>query len=240
MKTRRLSEIDLARFCTQNGENLERALQGYNTGGGAWSYDPVRASTSDLLAASTPLVGTLQPIPWTKLKAQIAGACRRGEAQVKANLEVGEVLFQAARALEWSAAKFSMGYLPIGFGETVRFWSDVVLEDQDDLFIPFFDHRRQHGVSNPQIAQIVFSMQHLWVRDRHPDLAETRLAIVRFPDTEGERAIDVTFHVEADLLAYEELDRRVRAVYEAWARVSAEKVHQQRRRTGTGGNPFDF
>ena len=65
--------------------------------------------------------------------------------------------------------------------------------------------------------------------------------MVRFPNVSGERTTDLSFHSEADLLTYEELDQRVRAVYEAWTRISAEKVEDLRRRgTGTDGNPFGF
>ncbi len=240
MKTRRLPEIDLARLAAlPAGPQLEHALRAYNSGGGAWSYDPVRASTSDILGASTPLYGPLDPLPWDKINQQIESKCRKGEVQAKANTEVGKVLFDAARRVGWLAAKFPMGHLPIGIGETVRYWSDVLLADEDGPFIPFFDHRRKDGIANRSAMQIVFSMQHLWVRERHPDIAEARLAIIQFPGKDA-RSIRVEFHSEADLLSYEELDRRVRTVYETWASVSVEKTRETRG-TGTGdGNPFGF
>ncbi len=242
MKTRRLSEIDLARFTAlPAGEPLERALRDYNAGGGGWSYEPIRQSTADVLAAQTPLFGPTNPVPWSSLSVQLARACKKGEDQVKANVEVGKVLFDAARRIGWKAAKVEMGRLPIGFGETVRYWSDVVIEDGEGLFIPFFDHRRAGGVANASVRQIVFSMQHLWVRERNPDLMDARLAVVRFPpDDEDSRSVRLDFHAEAELLAYEVLDARVRTVYETWARVSEDKVQTQRR-TGTGdSNPFGF
>lgn len=241
MKTRRLSEIDLARLASlPDGPQLEYALRAYNAGGGAWSYDPVRASTSDILGASTPLLGPLAPLPWDTIKRQIESACKRHAVQAGANTEVGKVLFDAAHRMGWSAVKFPMGHLPIGISETVRYWSDVLLVDKDGPFIPFFDHRREHGIANRSAMQIVFSMQHLWVRERHPDVAEARLAVVQFPSEKDGRSIRVEFHGEADLLTYEDLDRRVRTVYETWARVSVEKAREAR---GTGtrdGNPFGF
>ena len=244
MKTRRLSEIDLARFAAlPPGEPLERALRAYNAGGGGWSYEPIRHSTADVLAARTPLLGPTKSAPWSSIAAQLVRACNKGKDQVKANVEVGKVLFDAARRMGWTAAKVEMGRLPIGFGEAVRYWSDVVVEDGDGLFIPFFDHRRSGGVANTAVRQMVFSMQHLWVRERNPDLMDARLAVVRFPpddDDEDGRSIRVDFHNEAELLAYEILDARVRTVYETWACVSEEKVRGPRR-TGTGsGNPFGF
>jgi hypothetical protein len=73
MKIRRLSEIDLARFAALPvGEPLERALRLYNAGGGVWSYDPVRESKADILAARTPLLGESAPISWPKIADQIA------------------------------------------------------------------------------------------------------------------------------------------------------------------------
>jgi hypothetical protein len=235
VKTRRLSEIDLSRLASLTDQAmLEHALRAYNTGGGAWSYDPVRSSTSDIVGAITPLLGALPPVTWAKIERQIIKASRRGEIQASANTLVGKVLFDATRRCEWAAVRFPMGHLPIGIGETVRYWSDVVLEDKDGLFIPFFDHRRERGVAGPAVRQIVFSMQHLWVRERHPDLAQARLAIIQFPNAGKTRGIRIEFHSEADLLAYDVLDARVRNVYETWARVSAEKVREARG-TGTGG-----
>lgn len=241
MKTRRLSEIDLARFAAlQAGRPLEQALRAYNAGGGAWSYDPVRYSTADILGASTPLIGALAPVPWSRIQRQIERASNRGAVQSKSNVEVGKVLFDCARRSGWSAVQLPMGRLPIGNGESVRYWSDVVIEIDNQLVVPFFDHRREHGIANPSIRQLVFSMQHLWVRDRMPDLASARLAVLRFPQDGDERSVQLTFHQEADLLSYEELDERVRVVYETWARVSAEKLAQPKK-TGTGGgNPFGF
>jgi hypothetical protein len=241
VKTRRLSEIDLARLASLSDQAaLEHALRGYNAGGGAWSYDPVRASTSEIVAASTPLLGVLPPVSWAKIERQIIAASWRGEVQAVANALVGKVLFDATRRLGWSAVKFPMGRLPIGIGESVRFWSDVVLEDADGLIIPFFDHRREHGIANPAMRQIVFSMQHIWIRDRHPDLGQARLATVQFPTAGETRSIRVESHSEADLLPYDVLDARVRNVYETWARVSAEKARDGLM-TGTGGgNPFGF
>jgi hypothetical protein len=241
MKTRRLSEIDLARFaCLPAGEQLEHALRLYNSGGGAWSYNPVRESTADILAARTLLLGEPPPVSWPKIARQIERACTKGEDQVEANVQVGKVLFDESRCLGWSAAKVHMGGLPIGIGESVRYWSDVVIEDGDGPFIPFFDHRRALGVANASIRQIVCSMQHLWIRERNPDLMDARLAVVRFPGDRGERGIHLNFHNDADLLSYEELDSRVRIVYETWARVSDERVRETRRSGSGGTTPFGF
>jgi hypothetical protein len=241
MKTRRLSEIDLARFASlPAGEQLEHALRLYNSGGGAWSYNPVRESTADILAAKTPLLGMPEPVSWPKIVRQIERACTKGEDQRKANAEVGKILFDGSRRLGWSTAKVHMGWLPIGIGESVRYWSDVVIDDGDGQFIPFFDHRRALGVANASMRQIVFSMQHLWVRERNPDLMDARLALVQFPNGCEGRGIHLDFHSDAELLPYEDLDSRVRNVYETWARVSDERVRDTRRSGTSGTTPFGF
>lgn len=142
----------------------------------------------------------------------------------------------AARKSNWQAVKVPMGQLPIGIGESVRYWSDVVVADADGLFLPFFDHRREHGVISPEARQVVHSMQHLWVRERQPDLASARLAVVRFPSDGASRSIQVKFHREQDLLPYDVIDARIRNVYETWARVSSERTRSDmEKRTGTGG-----
>lgn len=241
MKIHRFSEIDLARFAAlPPGPALEQALRTYKTGGGSWSYNPVRESTSDIVAASTPLLGEIESVPWKKIEAQITAACRRGDTQVVSNVGVGKVLYDSARQNGWKAIKLPMGRLPIGISESVRYWSDILLVDEIGVFIPFFDHRRGQGLSNSPCRQIVYSMQHVWVRDRHPDIADARLAVIRFPEGKAGRRLRVDFHREADLLSYEELDQRIRTVYETWARILLERP-QDARRTGTDrGNPFDF
>ncbi len=239
MSIRRLSEIDLAKFAALSGDMLERALRAYNTGGGSWSYNPVRHSTADILAAQTPLLGSIEAASWSSLERQIARACTRGEAQRVANVEVGQTLFEASRRYGWKAAKFDMGRLPIGFGESVSYWSDVVVEDETGLFVPFFDHRRARGIANQSVRQIVHSMQHLWIRERYPDLVDARLAVVRFPSGRERRGIQVDFHRDVELLSYEDLDARVRNVYQVWAQVSDER--DRKKRSGTdGSNPFGF
>lgn len=240
MKIRRLSEIDLARFVTiPKGPQLDQALRNYDAGGGAWPYDPVRASTADILGAKTPLYGPLPPLGWGKIEKQIEAACRKGDEQKRSNVQVGKVLFDESRRLQWKAVKLGMGQMPIGIGETVRYWSDLVLGDEDGAFIPFFDHRRANGIASREAKQIVFSMQNIWVRERHPDLVDARLAVVRFPVRNEMRTMRIEFANEAELLTYEELDIRVRDVYEAWARVTDERKREPAK-TGTGGNPFNF
>lgn len=241
MRIRRLSEIDLARFCALVGtEALRPALRRYNTGGGSWSYEPVRRSTADLLRASTPLFGAPLPLVWEQLASQIRRLSTRGVDQIQANLLVGKVLHDYSAKADWTAVKYPMGRLPIGLGEAVCYWSDVVLDDGSGPFIPFFDHRREHGISNSEIRRIVFSMQHHHVRERDPDLAEARLAVVRFPSSFETRTVSLSFSNEVEILSFEELNERVRIVYTEWASVSAEREAEVRK-TGTGGsNPFSF
>jgi hypothetical protein len=83
-------------------------------------------------------------------------------------------------------------------------------------------------------------MQHLWVRERNPDLMDARLSVVRFPSVGGERGIHLDFYNDAELLSYEDLDNRVRVVYETWARVSDNRVREIRRTGTSGSTPFGF
>jgi hypothetical protein len=240
MPLSRLSEIDLAKAMSlPEGPVLEAAMRSYNTGGGAWSYDPTRASTSDLVGAHTPLVGPLPPVAWTDLEGQIGAACTRGRDQEASNLQVSKLLFDHARQSAWSAVQVPMGRLSVGFGETVRYWSDVVIEDANGPFIPFFDHRRGGGLTSPLVRHIVYSMQFIGVQERNPDLTEFRLAVVRFPASGDKRRVQLNFHDGSELLSYEELDRRVRAVYATWAQVSDERT-KKRRASGGGFTPFGF
>jgi hypothetical protein len=106
--------------------------------------------------------------------------------------------------------------------------------------IPFFDHRRSGGIANANVRRIVFSMQHVGVRERNPDLFDVGLAVVTFPSHGEERTMRIDVHNGEALLSYEELNDRVRTVYATWARVCEERSHAVRR-TGTDDRtPFGF
>ena len=232
----RLSEIDLARAMNiPAGPALRAEMRTYNAGAGPWSYQPTRDSTADIVAAKTPLLGAMPPADWTQIARQVRTACKRGQHQIDANLLVSRILFASAREFSWAAVQEPMGSLSVGFGEHVRYWSDVVLEDKNGLFIPFIDHRRSRGLTRPEVRRIVFSMQHIGVRERNPDLSQARLAIIRFPPSGSERGFAVHFHDGTDLLTYEDLDARVRDVYATWAQVCDERDAEKKSGTGGGG-----
>lgn len=241
MRIRRLSEIDLARFCAvDDDEALRQELRLYNLGGGAWSYDPVRKSKADILSARTPLFDAISDTPWSKLSAQITAACVRGKTQEAANLLVAKTLYDYRTANEWDALKFEMGSIPLGFGETARYWSDILIDDGDGPIIAYFDHRRSGGITRDRHRQVVFSMQNVWIRERHLDVSDARLAVIRFPSSKDLRSVDIHFHDEANLMSYEDLDAAVKRVYRLWAEVSRDRA-EGTRKSGTGGiTPMGF
>ena len=233
----RLSEIDLARAMNvAAGPALEAEMRGYNAGFGPWSYKPIRESTADLVAAASPLLGPPPSVDWPHIAQQILSACNRGQKQIEANIKVSKILFDMARDCGWLAVHETMGHLSVGFGEYVRYWCDIVLADANGPFIPFFDHRRGRGLTNPDVMRVVFSMQHIGVRERNPDLSNARLAIIRFPAAGLDRSISLHFHDESDLLTYEDLDTRVRDVYATWAKVCDERAAEKKH--SAGGRDF--
>jgi hypothetical protein len=240
VKISRFSEIDLARFIALADDlSLEPSMESYRAkGGSTWNYDPVRGQAGDLVGAATPLYGPLAPVPWESIDAQIMRACKYGDEQRTANSLVGRALYDGVRERSWSAVDFAMGRMLIGSGEYVRYWSDVVLADNRGTFVPFFDYRRRVGAASERVAKVVFSMQQVWIRDRYPDLANSRLAIVRFANSPT-RSLEVSFHDDqGTLFTFDELDQRVRTVYETWERV-LRKSMPAKRRTGTDGT-LDF
>lgn len=234
MTTPRLSEIDLARLCARDDSSLEVALRGYKGGGGSWSYAPTRAATGDLLAARTPLIGEMTRVPWARLKRTIEMACTRGDDQKLANVEVSKALYDESLAKVWDAVSLDFGAMPIGMGEAVRFWANAVVDTGDGPVVFFPDHRRANGLESPKARAFVYSMQAVWVKARFPDLQDARLAVMRFPIIGGKREVILHIATSEELLSYEQLDERVRHVYDVWGRVFKERV-EERRRTGTGG-----
>lgn len=219
-KIPRLPETDLARFMAISDQTtLEQAIDQFDAGHGIWSYDPVRASTPDLLGASTPLFGKSPRAPWEKIERQIRSACYMA-AQAEANALVGKVLYDESLKKGWSATNYMIGSLSAGYGEAVRFWDDVVISEEGRPLVAFFDHRRSSGTTNAATRRIIFSMQHVGVRDRYPDLAKVRLAVIRFPANGGTRSMSVEYCDEIGLLSYEELNSRMTNVYRTWANAA--------------------
>ena len=231
--TPRLSEIDLARFCAKDDPALEQALKGYGSGGGSWSYGPTRARTGDLVAARTPLLGEMPRVPWANLKAAIGKACTRGAEQKQANVGVSKTLYDESQLKGWDAVALDFGAMPIGLGESVTYWSNVVVDDGEGPFVFFPDHRRGQGLEQARARTFVYSMQNVWLRSRFPDLHDVRLAVMRFPVVDDFRSVRLHFASAEELLGYEELDAQVRHVYSLWGQVFEER--SKRRRTGTGG-----
>jgi hypothetical protein len=125
MKMRRLSETDLARFCTLVGTpRLDPALDAYEAGGGSWSYNPVRASTLDAVNAQTPLEISIDRPKWEQIERQMTRACKGGEIQVSSNVELGRIIYEKSISDNWVARAVDFSSMPIGFLETVRFWSN--------------------------------------------------------------------------------------------------------------------
>lgn len=233
MTTPRLSETDLARFCVHSpGAALDEALRQYKIGGGSWSYDPARATVPDALAASVPLAFDMPRVPWSLLERSLAGRCSR-DAQRLANVEATKILYDESVKRRWRAVQSDFASMPIGMGEAVRYWSNVIVEDDEGPFVFFPDHRRDRGLGGAEARRIVHSMQHVWIRSRYPDLEEARLVVLRFPMVGARREMRIHVADEDALLTYEQLDERVQGVYESWGRVFEERVRE--RRTGTGG-----
>ena len=222
MKTRRLSEIDLARLCAlvDRPEELHLATEAYDAGGGAWSYDPARRSEADAVNAQPPLPIPLDRPAWEKLERQVTRTCTRGQKQVDSNIEVTKLLHDLSVREGWVARTLDLSSMPIGVNETVRYWSNLVIEGPEGRFLTFIDHRRNGGLSGAVPKRIVHSMQSAWLHARYPDLEGTRLAIIQFPALKQIRSIKLTFCDTDDLMSYEELNERVLAVYLSWGGVA--------------------
>ena len=231
MKTRRLSEIDLARMCAlaDRPAELDLATEAYEAGGGSWSYDPSRRSEAELVNAQPPLPMPLPRPEWAKLELQITRACNRGQVQKDSNVEVSRLLHDQSVKEEWVARSIDLSSMPIGVSETVRYWSNLVIEGPDGRFVAFVDHRRQGGLNSEASRRVVYSMQSSWIHARYPDLEGTRLAIIQFPCIRRARSFQIRFCDAGDLMDYDELNERVSRVYLSWGGVA------DRRRKKAGG-----
>lgn len=169
---------------------------------------------------------------WEHIEARLRRSAPTEEG-FAANVEVTSLLFDLVRGDGFEAQQFDVGRMPIGVGESVAYWVNAVLIRDQEIILPFFDHRRAKGLT--QIARtFVFSMMREHLAARHPDL-EARLAIFQFPQQGDERSIRLSMHEPCSgLLPFDALDAAVTETYAIWREVLEERSDEARK-TGTDG-----
>lgn len=241
MKVPRLNETDLARFAVMNPERREAALKRHKSGFAPYSLEPARSQFAEIMNCVGDL---LSPIPVAKTKletieASILRKCTKDDAKAN-NLEVVRLLFEHFQQLEQPSRKFHFPTLKIGSDHFAKYWLDFFsIEDGRPTAI-FVDPRGSKGLS-PEARRLVFSMQHIGIRQFNPDFENARLNIIQLARSGEKRSLRLYSSENIELMPYEEALRLVAETYEIWADINSDRERVRRpevRKTGTGQGSF--
>lgn len=239
MKPRRpLPNLDLARVAPLPKDEKRILLRAQRDFFPPYSYDPSRSHILDLLNVQAgPLSGPAPRTRWDTIAKEISKSCRRGEKEIKVNLEVSNALYRFAESLNSFGRRHHFFNLDLGGARSVQYWSPLVVSLGDVSVVPFIDPRRAKKLT-PAGRKFVHSVMNEHIRVPDPDFSEIQMAIIQFGEgSDGARIPRMYLDDPINLYSFEELDRMVAETYEVWHEILDERDEDLRRRgTGTGGS----
>jgi len=232
----------LVRFCAaENEAELEKLLMAFiKPSGGGGGYAPTRQSEHDALNASKGFFDQTTRVPRDQILRQVISACSYGRPQETRNLETISAVYDAGIKNNWSCRYYWCEGVNVPVSGSVKFWSDMIIVNDGIAFLPYFDYRQERGIITGSQKNILYSLQHHWVRKQDPDLISLSLGLVRFPRKNGIRYASVELSDRNDsLFSIEELEERILTVYRKWAELSLDKPARTKR-SGTDGRQDNF
>lgn len=227
-----LPETDLAWIAPLTPDQKRKALTSFKMGRPPYSYRPVRASYGDLLSLDTPLLGGLGDVPFERI-AQVIARNSKHDKEADANIRVAAGLY----AQRWRGRRQPLRSAGTSIGQSLTYWTPVVLAVDDRPVIPFFNPRREPLSVDGR--RFVFSMMHEHIRLADPDYAAVVFCICHFAATKvGPRPARPTYDTGVLPYGLDELEAMIADTYAIWAEVWAGRVDEMRRRDGSTGGLF--
>lgn len=237
LKLRRLPEIDLANTLLMDKVSKRRQLLRFARGSGFWSYDPARSAVSTVFNASNPLGLELEKVSDETILKIVERSCKK-KVQRDSCLEVTKLLIEFRNRHVERAVERRIPSLAIGDRGRVQFASSVLYMSDGVPCVPFFDHRRNNGLTaNGRYS--AFSMMHQSVRVPDPDLEAIDLSIIQFKQRPKEvRSYQV--HKASDLgkelLSFDQILELIEETYSIWVEVQEEVFAGKRRAEPSKGD----
>ncbi len=238
MKIRRLPNTDLARFAVMSTDAKWHALRHHKAGWAKFSYQPVRKLIPDLLNAKVGFFERADKTPFYQIEKLLWKNCKRGDYELKQNLLIANAIRLMVERTNVEAKCESFGEFPLRIGDSTRFWEHMITRLDGGYVVPFFDFRRQKGITGTS-KKFVFSMMHEHIRVANPDYESLGLAIMKFPTIDEEsRGYSFDICNEDKLFTFDELDMMIRETYDIWALVLAERAEEAHRHDAGAGGGF--
>lgn len=237
MKTPRLPpDTDLARIAPLSTDEKRWQLLKLKGGFSTWSYEPTRKAVPDLVNASGSLLLSTGDTPISALEERIERACKGNAQGIKSNLEVARLAYSDHRAGPLESFQYSFGRYYVAPGESIAYWSDVYVMQGDKPLIPFYDFRRNNGLTRSG-AKFAASIMQLKVIADFEEFADAQLLHVQFPQQhKSARTIRSRVVGRDDLFSYERVSAMIAEVRSIWYEINDERADEARRSgTGDGG-----
>jgi hypothetical protein len=141
-------------------KNLIRAASGER---GYTFYKGFRSNLATILNVPINPFIAAPPATRTQVKAAIGRACNHAPGKVEGNKGIGEGLLDYVTAHNVTAAEFISDPVALGRAGRRHFCDPYVLKIDGKKYIPFFDPRRENGLT-VEAMRFVFSINHTHIR----------------------------------------------------------------------------
>jgi hypothetical protein len=234
MKIRRLPEIDLARIMHRTRIEMRLHLKAIEEGFPPHTYQPTRSALPDLFNQQGDLLGG-EPSTWESIKTRITKSVRRGENELRHNLEISKLLYDHCVEKKLWSKRNEFFQLKIGHVGGVKYWWDLYYVQDGRLIVPFVDPRIGRGLS-AEDRRVVFSFMNERIRIVGSDFEECRFAIFQFPKgLDGKRSLRISYDDGVELYSFEQISGMIDVLYEEWEIELREREATARgKATGTG------
>jgi hypothetical protein len=237
MKIVRLPDTDLARIALLSTDEKRKKLVAFKLGVPLHSWKPFRCALGGIFNTRKSLFD-LPHCTWSQIDSAIRNGCRKNPSWLDANLELAKLLYENNCKRNLVAVERQFGAVPVGFGASLKLWTDFYTIDNEVPVISFIDPRRGNGLTK-QAMRFVFSMMmhNLAVSD----FSDAKFEILRFPkNDDNSRSIEVYHMDRDDIIDLDTLNAMVHETYEIWievleARAAESKRSNPKRASGTRG-----
>lgn len=243
MKIRHLAEVDLANLTALAAEEQRRRMFRLARGGGIFSFDPTRSQFADITNVQPEMfisLGEAPITPFRMVEKELRRRCKPG-LELEANLLVARQLYNYFRSRKAVSRAYNFIPFALGLGRSVQYWVSAYYAQDDLPVITFIDPRGGKHLTRMG-RDVVFSVMHEAIRERHPDFTNAILEIVQLPYSDDQNTIfghkgrDLRIYRLDEKSAYsvEQLDEMLTRTITLWDIVCAAIVEEDRKRGGGG------
>jgi hypothetical protein len=162
-----LSEIDLARAASAPANQKRNIIK---TAAGERGYDFYKGFRANLATILNVPINSFIPAsqPTKKqIMAAVGRACNNASGELDGNKSIAEGFIDYVIQRNVTAAEFIFDPVSLGRAGRRYFWSPFILKIDGKKYIPFFDPRRENGLT-AEARRWIFSINHTHIRLLNP------------------------------------------------------------------------